>query len=69
MKKLLLLATPLILLGMKFEESVEIKPAKEELQLKQIVYPMPQCFASTANQIASNNASEGALYDHCNTCG
>lgn len=69
MKKLLLLAAPLILLGMKFEESTEIKPAKEELQLKEIVYPMPQCFASTANQIASNNTSEGALYDHCNTCG
>ena len=69
MKKLLLLATPLILLGMKFEETAEIKPAKEELQLKQISSPMPQCSASTANQFASNNASEGALYDHCNTCG
>lgn len=69
MKKLLLLATPLILLGMKFEETTEIKPAKEEVQLKEISYPMPQCFASTANQITSNNNSEGVLYDHCTTCG
>jgi rubrerythrin len=69
MKKILLITLPLVLLGMKFEQTEEIKPNKEELLVKQVVYPAAQCTASLGNQIVDEMNHEGALYIHCSTCG
>jgi hypothetical protein len=70
MKKLLFILTPLVLLGMKFEQIEELKPAKEELNTRQIIYPAAQCTAFVSNnQINAANTAEGVLYIHCEACG
>jgi hypothetical protein len=69
MKKMLFITLPLVLLGMKFEQVEQIKPNKEELPVKHIVYPAAQCTAAFSNQILDEASHEGALYTHCATCG
>lgn len=69
MKKILLVLTPLVLLGMKFEQTEDIKPAKDELKVREIVYPAAQCTAAVTNNQIDISSAEGALYIHCDTCG
>jgi hypothetical protein len=69
MKKILLVLTPLVLLGMKFEQTEEIKPAKEEFKIKEIVYPSAQCAAAISNNQIQVSGDDVAPYAHCNTCG
>lgn len=54
---------------MKLEQVEEIKPNKEEVLIKQVVYPAAQCTAATTNQVSDDINHEGALYIHCSTCG
>ena len=66
MKKILFLLAPIVFIGMKFDQSQAVKPAKEELNLKEAVYAPVQCTASLSNNLI---IVEGAPYVHCDTCG
>jgi DNA-directed RNA polymerase subunit RPC12/RpoP len=66
MKKILLIIAPLIFISMKFNQSEAVKPAKEELLLKEVNYTPAKCTTSLSNNLI---ITEGAPYVHCDTCG
>ena len=66
MKKILFILAPLVFIGMKFEQSEVVKPAKEELNFKETIHTPAQCTASLSNNLV---IVEGAPYVHCDTCG
>ena len=66
MKKILLILAPLVFIGMKFDQISQIKPAKEELNIKETIHAPAQCTASLSNNLI---ITEGAPYVHCDTCG
>jgi rubrerythrin len=66
MKKILLILTPIVFIGMKFNQIEAVRPAKEELNFKEVVHAPAQCTTSLSNNLI---ITEGVPYIHCDTCG